>query len=137
MNNEHLSEEMIVKFLDNELIDEEKETVKLHLNKCEYCQNILNDYLYADNITNNYEVPEVILPELAIDSYRSEHLGWYKYLQAAAIILIVLGSFVVGMWSGYEYLNIRDVNTIAERDEFNEMMQLYATEDRISLPYTH
>ncbi len=137
MNNEHLSEKMIVKFLDNELIDEEKEAVKLHLNKCEHCQKILNDYLYADNIMNNYEVSEVILPELAIESYRSEHLNWYKYLQAAAIILIILGSFVVGMWSGYEYLSIRDSNKIAERDEFNEMMQIYATEDRISLPYTH
>ncbi len=137
MNNKHLSEEIIVKFLDNELTDEEKEEVEFHLSKCEYCKNILNDYLYADNIISNYKVPEVILPELAIDSYRSEHLGWYKYLQAAAIILIILGSFVIGMWSGYEYLNIRDSNTIAERDEFNEMMILYATEDRINLPYTH
>lgn len=137
MNNEHLSEQMIVKFLDNELVGEEKEIVKLYLNNCEHCQRILSDYLNADNIMNRYEIPEIILPELAIDLYKRKHFYWNKYLQAAIVIIIILGSFIVGMWSGYEYLSIRYSNTIAERDEFNEMMQIYATEDRISLPYTH
>ncbi len=132
-DNGHITEADIIKYIDGELSEKESEKIKRHLTICEPCNQKFAAYSSVNEILDDYDIPIHTLPELSIELNMSkQRMNRWKYIfNAACVTILIAVSIYAGIITGNKVNVVIKGNS--ERNEFNEMMHMYANKERISL----
>ncbi|MFC1539595.1 anti-sigma factor family protein [Candidatus Latescibacterota bacterium] len=99
----------VMRFIDKEMNDTERETFTSHLESCETCKNLLNEMSSLKEVTDSVKIAE--LPETVWEKYWE---GVYNQLERSiAWFFFILGSLILTGYGVYQIIIDPSIRNIA------------------------
>ncbi|GLB48451.1 zf-HC2 domain-containing protein [Neptunitalea lumnitzerae] len=146
----HVTTETIVALLDGVLPESEQELIRLHIANCKKCKEAYNELQKLQEVfvkeiavepsekaQNNFN--EMLAEEIAAEASvlsKSGIIWLYPVLKVAAIVAVMVGSFLLGKWYGYEqlsgsYLALKEDNVALKTTATMSLMESTSASKRI------
>lgn len=117
INENCFSEETLLKFLNDELSEQETDKVQSHLVECELCSSFIEGILRLENSQEYFEIKQNInnKTDKIIEKQNKRslmHKPIFKYITVAAMLFIVSGFFIINKY--YNLKNTKQNLNIAQ-----------------------